>query len=201
MNDRDKILTAVDQALAPLPRRTPYPEWSAELSVARHAREVPDLLALFTQRLSATNGVAIEGIDAIPDFLRAHNASLGVVDPALLPLLESTLSSFRLETIFDPERHAEFHFGITRGAGAIAESGTIVLNDASTYSRLAALAPWIHIAIVEKASVLRTIPEAVAAFGDDPSIIFVTGPSKTADIEGILIEGVHGPGIQACCVV
>ena len=32
--------------------------------------------------------------------------------------------------------------------------------------------------------------------GNDPNTIWVTGPSKTADVEGILIEGVHGPGAQ-----
>jgi L-lactate dehydrogenase complex protein LldG len=36
---------------------------------------------------------------------------------------------------------------------------------------------------------------------DDPNIIWVTGPSKTADVEGILIQGVHGPGVQACLLV
>jgi len=37
---------------------------------------------------------------------------------------------------------------------------------------------------------------AVAALPVDPNVIWVTGPSKTADVEGILIEGVHGPGRQ-----
>jgi L-lactate dehydrogenase complex protein LldG len=36
---------------------------------------------------------------------------------------------------------------------------------------------------------------------DDPNIIWVTGPSKTADVEGILIQGVHGPGVQGCLLV
>ncbi|MFM9081371.1 MAG: LUD domain-containing protein [Opitutaceae bacterium] len=45
------------------------------------------------------------------------------------------------------------------------------------------------------------ISQAVAALGDDPNVIWCTGPSKTADVEGILIEGVHGPGEQLALIV
>jgi len=50
--------------------------------------------------------------------------------------------------------------------------------------------------VVRRSTIHRTIPDAIAAFGDSPNIIWCTGPSKTADVEGILIEGVHGPGEQ-----
>ncbi len=201
MTDRDKVLASVRKALAPLPSRADYPEWAPELPVARHARGITDIEAIFRQRLEAVHGVFLDGFDAIPAFLRGHGADTGVVDPVLVPRLGSALDGFTVETAFDRARPDDFAFGITRAAGAIAESGTIVLKDAVVPSRLAALAPWVHIAVVERATLLSTIPEAVAAFDDDPSIIFVTGPSKTADIEGILIEGVHGPGVQACCLV
>jgi L-lactate dehydrogenase complex protein LldG len=45
------------------------------------------------------------------------------------------------------------------------------------------------------------LPQAVAGLGSDNNVIWVTGPSKTADVEGILIEGVHGPGVQIALVV
>ncbi|MCC5806776.1 MAG: LUD domain-containing protein [Opitutales bacterium] len=201
MTDRDKVLSAVRKALEPLPERAAYPEWQPDLAVARHARDISDIEALFRQRLEAVHGVFLDGFEAIPAFLRGHSAETGVVDPELLPRLGNALDGFKVETVFDRARPDDFAFGITRAAGAVAESGTIVLNDAVVPSRLAALAPWVHIAVVERATLVGTIPEAVAAFDDDPSIIFVTGPSKTADIEGILIEGVHGPGVQACCLV
>ena len=51
-------------------------------------------------------------------------------------------------------------------------------------------------AVLSAHEIHRTIPEAIAALGDSPNIIWATGPSKTADVEGILIEGVHGPGEQ-----
>ena len=75
-----------------------------------------------------------------------------------------------------------------------------MLDDDLTSDRLAALAPWIHVAVVDPATIVRTIPEAIARFGNSPNIIWVTGPSKTADVEGILIEGVHGPGEQIAMI-
>ena len=76
-----------------------------------------------------------------------------------------------------------------------------MLNDATTSRRLAALAPWVHVAVVERATLFSDLTEAVAALGEDRNVVWCTGPSKTADIEGILIEGVHGPGVQIALVV
>jgi L-lactate dehydrogenase complex protein LldG len=77
----------------------------------------------------------------------------------------------------------------------------LILRDADCPYRLGALAPWFHVAVLRKSDICPTIAEAIANLGTDPSIIFVTGPSKTADIEGILIQGVHGPGIQGVLLV
>jgi L-lactate dehydrogenase complex protein LldG len=76
----------------------------------------------------------------------------------------------------------------------------VVIKESSTPSRLAALAPWIHITLVDGDTCsYRTLVEAISDLGTEPYVVFATGPSKTADVEGILIEGVHGPGRQICC--
>ena len=95
----------------------------------------------------------------------------------------------------------EIDVALTPAAGAIAESGSIILTDESSPDRLSELAPWIHIAVVRRETIHRSIADAVASMTEDPNIIWVTGPSKTADVEGILIQGVHGPGVQCCLLV
>lgn len=126
----------------------------------------------------------------------------GCCDPALWPRLAGAFpATFTVETGFDRGRVDDYAFGITAASGAIAETGTLVLGDRPTFFRLAALAPWVHIAVLGRNQIVPDIPAALAAMPDDPNLIWVTGPSKTADVEGILIEGVHGPGVQVALLL
>jgi len=199
---REQILSRVKQALAPLAERAPNPHWSKDLPVLTAAKQSNDLWALFAQRLKAVNGLVLGGPAAAVAHLRERQALHGYCDPALWPELQAAFGpDFTVETTFDRTRVDDYQFGITRAAGAIAETGSLVLTDRGTSSRLAALAPWIHLAVVKRPEVFRTVGDAVAVLGDDPNVIWVTGPSKTADVEGILIEGVHGPGEQIALLV
>lgn len=200
MSARDTVFQSIRQALEPLDQRTPYPEWESQAAVSAVARGPENDLPLFVQRLEAAKGVYLKDWSAVAAFLDEHKARCGFLD-AGLDEGKAALSGWDLHTTVDRERIDDLAFGITWASGAIAESGTLIFRDGDTPYRLAALAPWIHIAVVRRESLVRTIPEAVERMGPDPSIVWATGPSKTADIEGILIEGVHGPGIQACIVV
>jgi L-lactate utilization protein LutC len=92
-----------------------------------------------------------------------------------------------------------FHFdvGITNAQAAIAETGTLVLDSAVEQNRLVSLVPPVHIAILDASRIFATLGETLAALqsGDElsPAITFITGPSRTADIELTLAIGVHGP--------
>lgn len=201
-DDREAILSRVRGALAPLHQRAPLPDYDSEIAVMRKLIAGRDLAELFAERLKRVNGQSFTDIAALVAHLRAVKALRGYCDPVLLPRLAAHFGpDFTLETTFDRARIDDYAFGITRAAGAIAESGTIVLNDATTSRRLAALAPWIHIAVVERASIFEDLPHAISALGNDNNVIWCTGPSKTADVEGILIEGVHGPGAQIALVL
>ncbi len=201
-DDRESILSRVRGALAPLHERAAMPDYTTEISVMRAMMGSRDALTVFTERIALVNGLALTDPAALVARLRENQWLCGYCDPALWPSLAPYFGAdFKVDTAYDRKRVDDYAFGITRAAAAIAETGTIVLNDATTSRRLAALTPWVHIAVVERARIFADLPEAVAALGPDSNVIWVTGPSKTADVEGILIEGVHGPGIQIALVV
>lgn len=200
--DREAILSRVRGALAPLHRRAPLPDYDPEIAVLRRVISGRDLAELFAERLKRVGGLAFTDAGAVAAHLRTGGRLHGYCDPALWPALAPHFGEgFTVESSFDRRRVDAYAFGITRAAGAIAESGSIILKDATTSTRLGALAPWVHVAVIERSAIVGDVQQAVAALGDDRNVIWCTGPSKTADVEGILIEGVHGPGEQLALIV
>jgi L-lactate dehydrogenase complex protein LldG len=91
----------------------------------------------------------------------------------------------------------EVNAGITTADFAVAESGTLVMVHDRLNSRLISLAPVLHIAVVPVDRVVPVYEHAVETLlgkVDIPAhITFVTGPSMTADIQGVMFKGMHGP--------
>ena len=91
----------------------------------------------------------------------------------------------------------EFEVGISTAQAGIAETGTLVLDSARERHRLVSLVPPVHIAIIDASSIVETLGEALTLLQKDkeisPVITFITGPSRTADIELTMAIGVHGP--------
>lgn len=87
--------------------------------------------------------------------------------------------------------------GITGALAGLADTGSLTLLSAPTRSRAASLTPLTHIALLrvgdlypDMASFLTAHPDLTK---DSSNLIFITGPSRTADIEFTLVRGVHGP--------
>lgn len=198
-DDQSAVFSNIRQALAGRSDKTPLPDWDNAAVVCRAPRDFATLSDHFRFKFEAAGGVVVDGWAGLTTWLAGQNVQRGYVDPALAASLAS--APFEIETVFDRPRVDDYQFGITRAAAAVAETGSLVLNEALTSSRLGALAPWIHIAVIEASGIVPDMPTAIAQFGSDRATLFVTGPSKTADVEGILIKGVHGPGIQVCCLV
>lgn len=89
-------------------------------------------------------------------------------------------------------------FGITSADFAIASTGSLVMIASPGEARLISLLPPVHIAVVPCSRLLTSLDELFTRVPDparvSSSMVLITGPSRTADIEQILVRGVHGPG-------
>jgi L-lactate dehydrogenase complex protein LldG len=66
--------------------------------------------------------------------------------------------------------------------------------DGAGRSLHASLLPQIHIALLRESEILPSLDHAIHLVRDTKSAVFITGPSRTADIEMSLTIGMHGPG-------
>lgn len=97
------------------------------------------------------------------------------------------------------ERMLAADLGITSAWRAVAETGTLAVASGAGTERVASLLPPVHVAIVERQQILPDLFDLFVLLESDkeslPSnLVFITGPSKTGDLELKLTTGVHGPG-------
>lgn len=88
--------------------------------------------------------------------------------------------------------------GLTGSYCAIAETGTLLLLGSPTTPKSTALLPDTHVAVASKSRLVATMEDAFALLraekGEPPRATwFISGPSRTADIEQTIVIGAHGP--------
>ena len=87
--------------------------------------------------------------------------------------------------------------GITSAAGAIAETGALILWPSDKEPRLMSIVPPLHIAILKADTIHNSLSEVMQKENwpakMPTNVVLISGPSKTADIEMTLAFGVHGP--------
>lgn len=98
------------------------------------------------------------------------------------------------------EALAQVQLSITGAEYLLAESGTIVVSAGGQASRQISLLPSIHLVLATAEQIYPNMAELFldlqARHGSDlpgSALTLITGPSRTADIEKVLIKGVHGP--------
>jgi len=157
----------------------------------------------FKTSLEAVDGHCVivqrdEGIvEALDRIVRGQHIAISD-NPDVERLLH--LTDLEIEELgIAPNAHDIFRFdtGISTVQAAIAETGTLVLDSAFERHRLVSLVPPVHIAIIRASQIYRSLSEVLALLRQDkeisPAVTFITGPSRTADIELTLAIGVHGP--------
>jgi L-lactate dehydrogenase complex protein LldG len=97
---------------------------------------------------------------------------------------------------------SESFIGITAADYCVAESATLVMRTGSGQARSVSLVPTIHVAVIALGQIVADFKELYASlrWGDNGGpfdlttcLTFVSGPSKTADIEATMVDGAHGP--------
>ncbi len=144
-----------------------------------------DLVCLL--REMAAEKVAIGSADRLARF--GIDTALGVAGFQVVPWQEQP--GFEVQYDLD--------VGITAVHAALAETGTLVCSSDAQSSRGLSLVPPCHVAVLRGSDILPDMIdyfesiEGTANTDLPSSQVFITGPSKTADIEGMLVTGVHGP--------
>jgi L-lactate dehydrogenase complex protein LldG len=134
--------------------------------------------------------------------LTATSTTVAVSNNTLVNSLVSN-ADLKAAILHEPSRTELFacDAGITSAQWGIAETGTLVLESEAERHRLVSLVPPVHIAVIEANRIVETMGEVLIKFAENGledlsrTITFITGPSRTSDIELTLAIGVHGPAV------
>jgi L-lactate utilization protein LutC len=165
-------------------REPEIPSFFSNPPKSRSQTASPSAVEVFKQNLEAVDGHCI----VVSNDLEAEETVKRITQGR-----EIGLSSAR----FSKKELFKMDVGITYAQAGIAETGTLVLDSSVERNRLVSLVPPVHIAILDAALIYSTLGETLAMLQSrselSPTITFITGPSRTADIELTLTIGVHGP--------
>jgi L-lactate utilization protein LutC len=171
-----------DFADAPLPPAT---------STSVPMEEVP-AVERFSLELSVLGGRVYQTDDVtnqIIQFLKMRQINKIHLEPHTLD--ESLLQRAGIEFTHRPD--PQILVGVTRAICGLADTGSILEADGEGHPLHASLLPEIHIAVLNKSDIRPSLPDAIPLVKDKGAVVFITGPSRTADIEMTLTIGVHGP--------
>ena len=172
---------------------------------ARGSKERGDVVSSFTERLAAVGAQCsvvrgeAEAAGALAGILSGAGARrvVGSDAPLVQRLLRPLRDRFEMAALDRLSRDDLFacDVGVTTAQWGIAETGTLVLESARERSRLLSLVPPIHVALLSTRCICESLGDGLAHVrqADSHAITFITGPSRTSDIELTLVVGVHGP--------
>lgn len=218
-SSRETILNKLRTARRPFENAPPRPQTYLDVTLQDDA--APEaLLARFTKELGALTGevYAVAGDDAarakVLALLEEFGArSILAWDFANIPVdgLEAAIRAQGID-ILQPDTHdemrlelltasAEAQVGLTGAEAAAATTGTLVFTSGPGKGRLPTVLAPVHIVVITLEQIVPRIESWIAAqraaglpLSVSGNFCFVTGPSRTGDIEMQMVLGVHGPG-------
>ena len=184
MSSRDDILASVRAHLPKLDRPEPLvPMFDADAPA--------DLLARFGEMLEKMGGEVL------------HPAGGDALGPVRAKLLGAKIvcsnvpeitGNKPLEPGMSPADLADVDYGIVRAAFGVAETGSVCLTETELGVNTLGYLPQHLIVLLDPADLVVNIHHAYRRpeFRQAHYVVFQTGPSATADIEGVLIHGAQG---------
>ena len=207
MNAREKILARIRKAQGGGGSRPSQAELEAvETYLRAHPRGTlppvdADLVARFRARAEAMQ-TTTEEVDAEADvpaavarYLKGGGLPLAGCTWPQLAHLDWRSAGLALEP---RAASGDDAVGVTGAFAAIAETGTLMLASGPDTPSTVSLLPETHVAVVSAGRIVAHMEDAWALaraeFGQLPRAInFVSGPSRTADIDQTIVLGAHGP--------
>lgn len=196
---RNEIYTRMGSALGALSSDT----WDDIPRNYRQSSELPqrELIELLKDRLHDYDAQFLESssagaTEAVAQMLRERGIFRIVIPKGLPPFLLPDGFSFIEDENLSHAALNACEGILTQSTLAIAETGTIVLQNVPGQGRRAAtLVPDYHLCLVNATDIVATVPEGIARLRATAHLptTFISGPSATADIEMTRIKGVHGP--------
>jgi L-lactate dehydrogenase complex protein LldG len=218
MNAKESILARVREALkepAPLPGQHRGPQQHLPIDASGFRQWLPPVGKTFEEQcaLLAQNAAALKA-----DFRRVPTAAAAGEELRRLaaaggwtrvgshrsPLLEAACVGLGVELLYTDKPYGvseleKCEAGVTACEALVAQTGSVLITSRSCGGRAVSVLPPHHVVVATRDQV---VPDLLAAFelmrrkydGNYPSTIsFITGPSRTGDIERILVLGAHGP--------
>jgi L-lactate dehydrogenase complex protein LldG len=156
--------------------RSKSPEWDNQNQVAIWQHPLLETLGLDTA--FDAEGIPLYAVDTVP----AENG-----DVVREEIRRNIIASY---------------IGITSADFAMADTGTLVMRTRPGQPRSMAVVPSIHLAVIRLEQIIADLQELYALLSWDKKerknglsnyMSFISGPSKTADIEATMVHGAHGP--------
>lgn len=186
MGARDTILDAVRRNRPagehPLPDLPHFPL----LGLSRET--VAERSAFFVTALKSMGGRFFDG--PVKQLIAAQFGEINVI----ASVVPEVAGNHDLAATTDPRELADVDVAVVRAAFAIAETGTVALPDALLGVNAVAYLAQHIIVLVDPADIVLTVQDAYRRpdMAAHAYLAFHTGPSATADIEGVLIHGAQG---------
>jgi L-lactate dehydrogenase complex protein LldG len=153
----------------------------------------------------------VDGLRGLVSKAACKSVVVAGIPPRYAGTVRAALAGVKVDFVEDlqgmPEKEAVgvlagADAGVTWAVNGVALEGAMLEVVYDDSAKLASSLPIIHVALLESSSILRDLAEAMpivgrtvrdAPAGRKPVISFISGPSKTGDIEMRLLYGVHGP--------